>query len=1150
MICRVGVAALLAFLFVVNNPGAAQGDDVETRASQHEDFARLVFEWPAPVKFSAAVVGRVLIVNFERDIATDLSVIPKLAPDYAASARHLNGNTVHVELKRPVRVVNRRDGNMIIVDLHRSQAAPAPSGQPPPAKATASPKIVVRSGEHETKSRLVVDWPQRVEFRVITNLRDIIVRFDRAAKFDLRRVRANRLRYVDAVEDGQAKNGSLLRVRKPANAQVRYFRIGRKFVLDISKPRDTATNRSKKATETPVAAKPARDKTQEPLPAADRKVAAADHSTDKKTEKTADRSGDSDNGKVAGKGENAPDAGDIPISHLGKQADKATSPPAKMEKQTTEPPVDTKPAVAAPEENLAAIEPHRDPSKLRIVKRDDENTLRLVFPFKSPVAAAGFERLDRLLLVFEQPLTAELPSDTAKANGIINISQLQHSTATVLQLELPTGRHPYLYRDQAVWILELSEQARPLSKTIPVIARPRADGGPKVYFPSVDNGNQISLIDQLSGETILVVPTRQSAAGIEKTQRFVDFLVFASVQGIALKPIREGLALAVTRDKVFVSAEAGLAISPPNMTVGRRRDISGEMRAKNPVMDLLGWRGDENESFVARKALLTTHLARASEPVRNRARFELAKFYLGHGLAQEALGLMGLIDEKDPSFANGHVYRAARGVANLLSNRLDAAGQDLLHSDLTRYPDVALWRGALHTRTRKFEEAVAAFPVGINRIQDQPEYLRWRLLEDWMVAASSTGDEQNFTVASEILGSESTDKRARAMLAWMRGRQALRDEHLGKALKHLDEAIAYDYRPVRAWALLDRADVELKLELIDPLMAIKKIDLLDFAWRGDSFEVARIQKLAALQIALAQYGDALKLLREGVARFADEPEAQQMADNMNQVFEDLFLNAAADNLDPLRALGLYFDFKELTPVGRKGDKMIRRLADRLANVDLLGQAADLLNHQIKFRLKGGDMAKVGARLAVILLLDKKPAAALQALDNSAARLASETVKTERKYLRARALAENDASEKALALIAGDISRTADLLRAEIHWREERWADAASALESLLGERWTDETPLSQLESQQIVQLAVAEYLSEDSAALAQVRQDYDQLMQKSEYAGMFKVITHRVDPSTTKFRDLAPAIASISSFEAFMENYRKKLKSGGVSALN
>ena len=99
-------------------------------------------------------------------------------------------------------------------------------------------------------------------------------------------------------------------------------------------------------------------------------------------------------------------------------------------------------------------------------------------------------------------------------------------------------------------------------------------------------------------------------------------------------------------------------------------------------------------------------------------------------------------------------------------------------------------------------------------------------------------------------------------------------------------------------------------------------------------------------------------------------------------------------------------------------------------------------------------------------------------------------------------------------------------------------------------RETDETPLSQLESQQIVQLAVAEYLSEDNDALAQIRRDYDQLMQKSEYAGMFKVITHRVDPSTTKFRDLAPAIASISSFEAFMENYRKKLKSGGVSALN
>ncbi len=38
------------------------------------------------------------------------------------------------------------------------------------------------------------------------------------------------------------------------------------------------------------------------------------------------------------------------------------------------------------------------------------------------------------------------------------------------------------------------------------------------------------------------------------------------------------------------------------------------------------------------------------------------------------------------------------------------------------------------------------------------------------------------------------------------------------------------------------------------------------------------------------------------------------------------------------ALSLFYDFRDLTPVGRRGDEMIRKLADRLVSVDLLDQA--------------------------------------------------------------------------------------------------------------------------------------------------------------------------------------------------------------------
>ena len=55
-------------------------------------------------------------------------------------------------------------------------------------------------------------------------------------------------------------------------------------------------------------------------------------------------------------------------------------------------------------------------------------------------------------------------------------------------------------------------------------------------------------------------------------------------------------------------------------------------------------------------------------------------------------------------------------------------------------------------------------------------------------------------------------------------------------------------------------------------------------------------------------------------------------------FDSLFLAGKGDALPAIDALALFYDFRELTPIGRRGDEMIRRLADRLVSVDLLYQA--------------------------------------------------------------------------------------------------------------------------------------------------------------------------------------------------------------------
>jgi hypothetical protein len=57
-------------------------------------------------------------------------------------------------------------------------------------------------------------------------------------------------------------------------------------------------------------------------------------------------------------------------------------------------------------------------------------------------------------------------------------------------------------------------------------------------------------------------------------------------------------------------------------------------------------------------------------------------------------------------------------------------------------------------------------------------------------------------------------------------------------------------------------------------------------------------------------------------------------------------------------------------------------------------------------------------------------------------------------------------------------------------------------------------------------------------------------MAKGPHAETFRVLTHKVDQSQTKFRDLAGQIARVADLEAFMASYRDKVKNGGLSVID
>ncbi|MCG8493330.1 MAG: tetratricopeptide repeat protein, partial [Sneathiellales bacterium] len=399
--------------------------------------------------------------------------------------------------------------------------------------------------------------------------------------------------------------------------------------------------------------------------------------------------------------------------------------------------------------------------------------------------------------------------------------------------------------------------------------------------------------------------------------------------------------------------------------------------------------------------------------------------------------------------------------------------------------------------------------------------------------------------------SEGADPYVAARREYLEGLSALRSGDMERAISKFDQAIALDIRPVVAKAKYAKINAELAQKDITPEEAIEQFQKMEFAWRGDDLEVEIQKRVGDLHIATGDMREGLKTFRQIVKSFAKNPKARDIAREMADIFNQLFLEGGADKLSPVKALALYYEYRELTPLGKKGDQMISLLADRLIKVDLLDQATQLLDHQVNFRLKGEQKSYTGTKLAVVHLWNDKPQDSLNILQKTRWRALPASVKQERLHIRSQANAALGDYEEALELLLDDKSKKADLLRTEIYWKSKNWAKVIPSLQKLLNDAGAPrQDKLNAMDRQRLMQLAVAMSLSNDQKGIADIRKAYRKKLVDTPDLDAFDLITEDPDGSEKEFRKRATAIAKVSQAESFMAGYREQLKNGNFWATN
>jgi hypothetical protein len=298
---------------------------------------------------------------------------------------------------------------------------------------------------------------------------------------------------------------------------------------------------------------------------------------------------------------------------------------------------------------------------------------------------------------------------------------------------------------------------------------------------------------------------------------------------------------------------------------------------------------------------------------------------------------------------------------------------------------------------------------------------------------------------------------------------------------------------------------------------LKELELLSMLWRGDNIELKTLYVLSKIYAETARYSDAFAVTRAATRLQPNAPESRQAQDAASALFVQLYLGPKGDEMAPIDAIGTFYEYRELTPIGRRGDEMIRRLADRLVGVDLLDQAADLLQYQVDKRLEGAARAQVAARLAMVYLMNRKPDRAIAALRSTRIADLSGELRQQRLLLAARAQSDVGRHDLALDIISN-------------YWASRHWREASEQIELYYGDRWRDFTPLNASEKADVIRAVVGYALAEDAIGLSRFREKYAPLMSGDADRLAFDSASKPVATSSAEFAQIARMAASVDGF--------------------
>ena len=774
----------------------------------------------------------------------------------------------------------------------------------------------------------------------------------------------------------------------------------------------------------------------------------------------------------------------------------------------------------------------------------DTASARFTIRWPGPVRAAAFRRGEALWMLFEATGGIDLSGVDRVGRVYRNIEVVRGDGIVGLRVAAEPDVMIAASGSGAEWRFTLAPSITPGA---PVDVRRDTDSAGRGRLMAEFGGSGVVrwIADPEIGDRIGVALVDGPVRGVATRRATLEAAVLPAAQGAVIEARADGVQARFDGNRLIVTRGDGLIASPdPDAAVESAFNIAlveAQMEQAAP--------SDQHRNARQGRAVrdqLDELLRRAADegieqgaPVT--ARMALARFYLEHDLAAETLGALrmaavnhGELVELDPE------YRLMRAAANVMMGRVSEANADLNSSALSNDPTAALWRGYAAALNEDWPEARRELEKGASALEGMSP--RWRA--QFQLALASAALELNDfgaadrTAAAAIVQTSSRAVRLKARLIQAEVRAARGDTE--QALEAMDELASQPDEEVAVRATLNAIRLRRQSGALNARQAIEQLEALRYRWRGDGLELRIIGDLGDTYAELGQWREAFTTMQVAETRLGEDPAGRKLRQDMTTLFERLFLDGEADELEPIQALGLFYEFSELTPPGPNGDRIVRLLAGRLVKVDLLEQAAQLLQHQVNERLTGAARAQVAADLATIYLLDGKYENALLALNSTRQANIPDALVRERRILQARALIGVGRLDHAVELVERDNSEEAHRVRAEAAWRARDWPRAATELQGLLAAR-DRALPLDADARSAVLRAGVALTLSGNEAGVRQLYRDYAGDMAGKPEADAFEVVASGINADGAGVRDIARIVARTDLLDRFMQGLRARI---------